>query len=196
MKGVKSMKPELKNKVAQIHVSLKGSSPLIWRRFHVPAKISLRGLHRVLQGAMPWKSCHLYIYKIGDDEFGDPEFDDQFEWKNDQNKKLYQVFNKTDRFTYIYDFGDGWQHEIKIEQFLDPSPKIKYPVCLEGENAAPPEDSGGIGDYGNLKQALADPTHPEHEELSDWVGPFYTEELDLRLINKVFLPRRHHLKTL
>jgi hypothetical protein len=182
----------MKDKLVEIKVSLIGSEPLIWRTLHVPAKSSLRALHRILQGAMQWRTCHLYMYEIEDQRYGDPSLDDEFEpmWKSDQNKKLFDIFSKVDHFKYIYDFGDGWQHKIQFKRYLDPDPNKKYPLCIDGREVAPPEDCGGLGGFQNLKEALADQNHPEHDEMKEWIGGFYRfDDFDVEIVN-LYLPRR------
>jgi hypothetical protein len=74
------------------------------------------------------------------------------------------------KFLYEYDFGDSWEHLIVVEKILPPDADFQHPVCLAGANACPPDDCGGIPGYYNLVEALADPKHPEHEELKEWIG--------------------------
>ncbi|MGH9918529.1 MAG: plasmid pRiA4b ORF-3 family protein, partial [Nitrososphaerales archaeon] len=73
-------------------------------------------------------------------------------------------------FVYEYDFGDGWDHEVKVEALTWIRHGLKWAVCLEGANACPPEDCGGAGGYENLVEVLADPSEREHEFLLEWVG--------------------------
>jgi hypothetical protein len=71
---------------------------------------------------------------------------------------------------YEYDFGDGWEHEIVLEQLLTAEPGGRYPTCTAGASACPPEDCGGVHGYADLIDTLADPTHPEHQQLLEWLG--------------------------
>ena len=182
--------------VIQIKVSLKDSSPLIWRRVQVPATQPLRGLSRIIQACFSWKGLHLYVFEVEGEEYGDPEFDDgEMGWWNDQNKRLFQIAKKTDTFTYTYDFGDNWVHEIKIEKFLNSEKGVKYPICIDGQEAPPLDDVGGIHGHYEMLEALNDPNHPEHEEYSDWVGEFYyRNKLDISFINDIALERRRVLR--
>jgi Plasmid pRiA4b ORF-3-like protein len=75
-----------------------------------------------------------------------------------------------DRFTYTYDFGDDWEHDIKLEKVLPPDPRAVVPACLAGKGACPPEDCGGASGYADLKEAIIDPARDEHAELLDWLG--------------------------
>jgi hypothetical protein len=89
------------------------------------------------------------------------------------------------RFTYEYDFGDSWQHEVVLEKTLEPEPKIKYPRCIEGERACPPEDCGGIWGYAEFVEAIRDPQHENHEEMLEWGGgEFDPEGFDLNVVNR------------
>jgi hypothetical protein len=89
------------------------------------------------------------------------------------------------RFEYRYDLGDGWQHEVRIEQELDPELGVHYPRCLAGARACPPEDCGGLGGYARFLEAIRDPDHEEHEELLRWVGgQFDPEAFDLDAVNR------------
>ncbi len=96
------------------------------------------------------------------------------------------VPEKRNSFLYEYDFGDGWVHEIVVEDTADPEPGQTYPICLGGERACPIEDCGGPPGYENMLEALADPKHPEHREYLDWFGDekFDPEAFDLEQINE------------
>jgi hypothetical protein len=48
-----------------------------------------------------------------------------------------------ERFLYEYDSTDGWEHQVRIEQFVPPEQRQPYSVCVGGSRAAPPEDCGG-----------------------------------------------------
>jgi len=69
-----------------------------------------------------------------------------------------------------HDFGDGWQHDVVVATIELARSDVTYPVCLTGKRACPPEDCGGPWGYGNLLAAFSDPTHEEHEELTEWAG--------------------------
>jgi hypothetical protein len=90
--------------------------------------------------------------------------------------------SKLDR---LYDFGDGWTHDVVVEKILEPEPGVSYPRCVVGKRACPPEDCGGPWGYAELLAAIGDPTHERHEEIMDWIGdPFDPEAFDVKQVNK------------
>lgn len=88
------------------------------------------------------------------------------------------------KFIYEYDFGDGWEHDIEVVKIGPPAEGVKYPVCIEGKLACPPEDCGGIWGYYEMLEALKDPKHEQHKEFTEWIGgKFDPERFDLKKIN-------------
>jgi hypothetical protein len=89
------------------------------------------------------------------------------------------------RFIYEYDFGDSWQHEITLENTLEPEPKVKYPRCVEGARACPPEDCGGIWGYPDFLEAISNHKHSDHERINEWIGDtFDPEQFSVDEVNK------------
>ena len=158
----------------QLKITLKWSQPAIWRRVVVRADLKLDRLHDVIQVVMPWTNSHMHQFIVGRTYYGkpDPEFADM--GSETLNEKRYAVADLAPaakkKFIYEYDFGDGWQHVVVVEKVLPPDAGFKHPLCLAGANACPPEDCGGIPGYYNLLETLADPKHPEHGDLKDWIG--------------------------
>lgn len=80
---------------------------------------------------------------------------------------------------YRYDFGDGWEHSIRIERITDAVPGMAYPCLIDAAGRCPPEDVGGPWGYRDLLEAIADPNHQEHAERLEWIGsnfdPNYTD---------------------
>lgn len=169
-----------KTPIYQIKVTLRHIAPPVWRRIEVPADIKLGKLHHVLQATMGWTDSHMHAFRLGMEQYGTPshEFPDMF--KNERNVRLDQLVGEGDKLTYEYDFGDGWEHELKIEKVLTPEPGMRYPRCTAGKRACPPEDCGGPWRYAHLLEVLRDPKHEEHEEMIEWIGgEFDPEAFDL-----------------
>ncbi len=172
--------------IYQLKVTLKGSKPPIWRRIQIASNISLAKLHRILQTAMDWTDSHLHQFVVGETYYGTPASEFDFEVKDEGKIKLSQAApGVKKKIVYEYDFGDGWEHEILVEKILQSEPGVRYPVCLAGKRACPPEDCGGIWGYESLLEALRDPEHPEHNDMLEWIGgDFDPEAFDLDSINQ------------
>jgi hypothetical protein len=172
-------------KVYQLHVTLRDSEPPIWRRLQVMDNTSLAKLHWILQVAMRWTNSHLHQFIVGDQYYSDPEFEVEATADETGMTLARLKLAENSQFVYEYDFGDGWLHDIRIEQVMSPEKGIRYPRCLDGERAAPPEDCGGMWGYAELLEAISDPTHPEHESLLEWLGePFDPEAFDPAAVNR------------
>ncbi len=96
------------------------------------------------------------------------------------------VRGKGAKFTYQYDFGDSWLHRLVIEQVGPPKEDMRYPACLAGKRACPPEDCGGVWGYEHFLEVIGDPNHEEHQELLDWIGgEFDPQAFDREVVNSV-----------
>jgi hypothetical protein len=137
----------------------------------------------ILQIAMEWTNDHLYEFDIRKKRFGDPSLG--FGVMDDEKVFLAQLELKArNKFSYTYDFGDNWRLEILVEKTLKREAGKDYPVCLDGEQAAPPEDSGGVWGYGDMLDILEDPSSEEYGETVDWLGEGYDPtKFDLDGIN-------------
>ena len=157
-------------RVHRLKVSLHGAKPPIWRRLEVPSTMPLVRLHRTIQDSFEWEGYHLWVFEApGGGRYGAP--DPELEHGDATTVTLADVAgNPEDRLGYLYDFGDGWEHDITVEDVVDAEPGIAYPRCLTGRRAGPLEDSGGIWGYAHLCEVLADPDHPEHQERVEWLG--------------------------
>jgi hypothetical protein len=163
-----------------LKVTLEGIRPPIWRRVQVRGDISLFKLHKILQEVMGWYDYHLHQFIIDGESYSvisreaDMLGDD---FKDEKRVKLSRVIpGEKFEFAYDYDFGDGWNHKILVEKIFKTDEELKHPVCLKGKRSAPPEDSGGVGGYYNLLEALRDTGHPDHNDLLEWAGDEYDPE--------------------
>jgi hypothetical protein len=180
-----------RDRVYQFKITLLDSRPPIWRRIQVK-DCTFDKLHEHIQTAMGWTNSHLHHFKINGRPFGDPmlmeENFEEFGYQDSTTTKLSEILPRSGRrfpFEYEYDFGDSWEHEVLFEGYLRAEPGRRYPVCLEGERACPPEDCGGVWGYADFVEAIRDPNHPDHGELLEWVGrPFDPEEFDSVLATK------------
>jgi hypothetical protein len=184
---VGSVNPELA--VLRIKIVLLGTKPPIWRRVLVPAEFTLAQLHDVVQAAMGWEDCHLHQFYIGKRRFGVPDPNERFlggsPTLNEKKTCLATLLNRVGaKATYIYDFGDSWEHTLTVEKILPAETDVAFPLCTEGKLAAPPEDCGGIPGFYHMLEALGDPNHEDHEDMRDWTDSFDTEAFSIEAVNK------------
>ncbi len=193
-----------------IRIELTGSEPLVWRQVVIPAGLTFKDLHDVIQNATNFKSgvpkglYHLYDFELPDAnivvtdneemmldhkdfmanrdvyekrlEDIPPEFQD-FERRRQEglSREFWRPGKlSVDRFLksgkpieYMYDFGDGWQFEIKLDRTVENYP-FGYASLLDGAEDAPPEDAGGLGGFYDFLKAYRDPGHPEHRSMKAW----------------------------
>jgi hypothetical protein len=179
--------PNPPNQIYQIKVTLDDTHPPVWRRIQVPGNTTLLKLHDILQIVMGWDDYHLHMFTIEGSIYGDPADDEYGDLGTiDESRfRLNQViYREGQRLSYEYDFGDGWDHTLLVEKILPPQESVRYPICLKGKRACPPEDVGGVWGYENFLEAICNPDHDEHEEYLTWVGgEFDPEAFDLEEIN-------------
>jgi hypothetical protein len=187
--------------IYQLKIILRRSSPPIWRRIQVPADIGLARLHLVIQDVMGWEDCHLHEFAgSGRDRRNVPRYgvpnSDLSDMQDEQRFCLNQLLTAPrQKLIYEYDFGDCWEHDVVLEKILPPDPEARYPLCVAGARACPPEDSGGVWGYQALCEAMADPESEDYAQYAEWVGEeFDPEAFDLEAINGQFQPARREQK--
>lgn len=173
------------DRVFQCKVTLRGSKPPIWRRFQIASDVTLEDLHFAVQSVMGWSNGHLHEFRIGDESYGEPHPEYGGEMLDERKVTLQRIANvERAHFLYIYDFGDNWQHIVQVEKILPQDPEMRYPVCLAGKRACPPEDCGGIWGYMGLPEIISNPKHKEYDAMMEWLGDeFDPEEFDLDRMN-------------
>lgn len=186
----------------QFKIQLKGiTKPPVWRRLLVPATFTFHEFHLLLQDAFGWENEHLYSFcdRIYDSSFSisEPEhvFDLDFVPVYDSHKvTLRDYFGETlsKGIVYWYDFGDDWEHVVKLEA-LSPEP-LPCPRCLAGKGACPPEDCGGITGYAYMKETLLGDSD-EANEMREWMGleegePWDAKAFDLDETNALIASRK------
>ena len=189
----KKIRETPKKRVFQLKVELLDTNPLVWRRLMVAEDVSLWELHIILQIVMGWKNAHLMQFHVRGSCFAHPSLnrpgDDELE--DAHNMMLREAFPRQgSRIIYEYDFGDSWAHQIVLEKAIEmDKAQYKNPFCVEGENAGPPEDCGGVYGFEELKRIIADPEDKEYEEMSDWLYSYYSNydpsKFSLSAVNRI-----------
>jgi hypothetical protein len=132
----------------QFHVWVRGISPMIWRRLLVRSDSTIADLHYTLQIAFDWSDLHLHCFHIHGEDYGVSRIGGLSFSSNPRIVCLGDFqFRINQRFMYEYDFGDYWEHVIRIERRLPVEAKKAYPVCVGGRRAGPEEDCGGPEAY-------------------------------------------------
>lgn len=168
--ATRASKPKAPAGILQLHIELHEIKPKVWRRVLVPETITLAKLHSVIQRAFQWGGGHLHEFEAAGQRYGspDPEFDPSGSIGSERTRLTSAMVGG--KIDYVYDFGDYWQHRVKVEKTLPPMPDLKLPLCVDGANAAPPDDCGGAPGYMDFVQAMADANHEEHEDMKRWIG--------------------------
>lgn len=177
-------------KAYQMKIAIKNSHPPIWRRFIVPAGLSFSQLGIVLNEVMGWCGYHLdafEFYHLGlrleeetedmDIPWGEYDIDDASQCM------IEPYLDSEEWFTYIYDFGDNWEHRVTVEKTI-PDYEYNYPMVLKFKGETPYEDCGGIWRYYDLLDILQDPSHPEYEKMKEWTEMHFTRKYDMDDVNQ------------
>ncbi len=170
--------------VYRFKILLQDTDPVIWRRIETK-DVTLEKLHELIQTAMGWTNSHMHQFEIAGARYTDPrfmmgEFDDfgALDYSGIRIGDLVSKHGSRLRMGYEYDFGDGWQHEIVLEEVTQSEPGARYPRCIDGERACPPEDVGGVYGFADYVEAITNPSHSEYGELLKWNGPFDPARFD------------------
>ncbi len=118
----------------RLSIELLEIEPPIWRRLAVPGTVSLAKLHNILQKVMGWENYHIYLFTVGRQQYGEgvSEWNEVAQRVVNAKRVLLQdiAARKGARFVYTYDMGDGWEHEIRVEEIHEGPPEQVR--CLEG----------------------------------------------------------------
>lgn len=164
-----------------LRITLVGSSPRVWREIAVPSNIKLTSLAHVIVLAMGWEESHLSLFKKWRKEYhvymeGAELYDYKIEDASDY--ALCDMLTAGEEMTFIYDFGDTWRHTVKVLECVDYGKEEEQHIrLLDGKNACPPNDVGGIHGYKEmLKVIKEDPDSEEAWEYYTWLGSKWNEK--------------------
>jgi hypothetical protein len=173
--------------IARLKITLDDVEPNVVRRVEVPLSIRLDRLHMVLQTALGWSNSHLWEIRAGETRWGVPDKDWGDGPSDAAKASLIDVIEDTGakRLTYLYDFGDGWEHTVSIEKIVAPEPGTTYPRLREASGRCPPEDVGGPAGYEEFLAAIRDPSHERHAEFTEWYdADFDPNVVDVDVIDR------------
>ena len=158
-----------------LRISLRGSFPEVWRVIQVPSDMTLQDLSKTLEWFMGWEhGYHLHLFDVSRTK--DVYAQMGYEWSSGEYKdeSEYQIkeilYRSRMKLIWEYDLGDSWIHDIVVQSIGHAEPEVRIPRCIDGANACPPEDSGGITGYDMKQAALRDKSDPYHEAAVEWLG--------------------------
>lgn len=186
-----------------LNVTLNLDHHHVWRKIMVPKHITFPDLHETLQIIFEWQDYHLHDFNI----FAAGPFSLERKLKKDNRKPIVHLVCDEEAFSYAseipmkleageklqdylpaeiiynYDFGDGWEHQIMLEEVVDNYDR-NYPICLAGAGNAPPEDVGGEGGYEEFLAIIADQNHPDYNYMESWGRSQGYKDFDIEMINR------------
>jgi hypothetical protein len=204
LENLTSSWPIFQSEAFILHIKLNLENHPIWRRVAVPKHFTFPELHKTIQNIFGWQNSHLHDFMIFpsrplslgsrkqlDDRrplinlVCSPEafnYEGEIPMRLETDEKLLNYLPAD--ILYTYDFGDGWEHEISIEEVIDDY-EWNYPVCLGAEGNTPPEDVGGEPGFENFLGIIADPNHPDHKSMKSWGREQGYKDFDIERTNRI-----------
>ena len=183
------------NNLYQIKVSLIGAQPPIWRRLLIEPDTTFQDIHRIIQLAMGWQVSHLHLFQAQDGRLLGDLAEDEDSMLNVEDESAVAVSSLLTRggqsLKYEYDFGDSWEHDVKLEKILPGNQEHPLPRCIKAVGQCPPEDVGGLPGFYDFLEAMEEAAHPAHDAAREWRGGewFDPEYVNLDQINEDLLER-------
>ena len=173
--------------ILKLRITILDIKPEIWREILIKNDITFKKLHEIIQISFGWTNSHLYNFNVDGILFSVPDKEFENDDLDVKNKITEFLIEKGQRALYTYDFGDNWEHEIKIVDVLEKEKGLRYPKCLGGKRNGPPEDCGGIPGYEDIIDALTSKNKSEHKDLLAWLDDYDPEKFDIDEINNALL---------
>ncbi|SFC57281.1 pRiA4b ORF-3-like protein [Alkalibacterium subtropicum] len=180
--------------MAEIEVRLKmGDLPDVIRVIQMPMQLTFEDLHRVIQKVFMWQDAHLHQFIMEDGatvisaeqkrSMERYQMESQAEASAASQLKLADVITPEENgiFTYVYDFGDSWEHRIRVRRFYSENRRM-FPKLSLMSGEPVPENVGGPPGYADFLEVINDPTHDEHSVIKEWANDYFTR---LNLFNDV-----------
>jgi hypothetical protein len=174
--------------ICQVKFIVLNIRPAVWRRVLIRSDVTLVRLHKIIQALLDWYGYHLYQFRIAG-RIHAPDRDDDAEYGKGESVRIRvaTVFRDgLDNILYEYDFGDGWQVSVQLEQMLPPSPQRWDAICIDGGRRGPPEDSGGPSGYQRMLQIVKERTDEDYKQIKAWLGKgFDPDKFDVSHLNLI-----------
>jgi len=161
-----------------LKVELEGvSRPRVWRKLVIEDTFRFHQLHLAIVYAFGWNGSHLYNFaprglmshpSIECFAFCDEEAQSMIDLDSQKTKVSDFLNTKGDRFTYTYDFGDNWEHQVTVEAVTPGT--TKQAILVGGEGKCPPDDIGGPGGYEHFLSIISNSKDPEYKHYQLWAG--------------------------
>ena len=193
--SIAPMKNKKPHTILSLRITLKHMKPAVWRCIDISSASTFRNLHEYIQACMPWGDGHLHSFDKYDSKNGihrawlvedrklaekeGLEFLDEESTEERKTLVVDRLKKVGDTCTYCYDFGDGWEHVVKLEKISAPQKDGEYPCCTKTKGVCPFEDCGGPWGWKDKLAIVKNPQHPEYEDIADWLGVEPGEEFDL-----------------
>jgi hypothetical protein len=183
-KGAGAKKPV--EKAFSLRLTVVGCTPRIWRRLIVRETMWLSRLHDTIQVAFEWFDYQTHVFIVDEQRFGNPFRKDDLEIEDDRDVALADLdLGDREKFSYQYQFGEGWEIDARIEKTMPVEKGVAYPLCAGGERAGPPEDCGGLDAFHDMLACIKEPNTDLGREWLEWLGPVYDPAVcDVEKINK------------
>jgi len=172
-------------RVLSLRLTVTGTQPKVWRRLMVRETMWLSRLHDAIQIAFDWFDYQTHAFALDDLKLGNPVKLDDLVVEDDRDVTLADLdLGQRERLVYEYHFGEGWRVDIRVERTGVVEKGVRYPVCLAGERAGPPEDCGGLEAFHDMLACLKEPNSDLGREWMEWLGPnFDPAECGLDKVN-------------
>lgn len=170
----------------RVRVDLSGTKPPLWRRLELASDLYLDQVHEIMQVAFGWTDSHLHQFGSGPTHYDRAtehylcpfQVEEGDQGVPEEHVRLDEVLAEPgDGLFYDYDFGDGWQHTIRLEAILPRGSSAPRAVCIAGRRDGPPEDCGGVGGY-ELITAATDQGHRHHADAVAEFARFYGDDVE------------------
>ena len=117
----------------QLKITIKNSHPPIWRRILVPDRITFFDLDDIIEKAFGWTHGHMFAFDFqypAAEFVGSPMHDKQ----DTADECIDKWMDEGRSFTYTYDFGDDWEHVIKVEKIVPYDKRYPHVLKYKGPN--------------------------------------------------------------